>query len=252
MGMFAGAALPPDGGTRAERFANPPGACRLLPIRHNYPFDVKNNEKQLTTMLDRGYGGFAGNVAFGSIHTNGMWKGVWKGYVDEEPFWPQFIHAVNFAKAANMSLWLYDECGYPSGTARDLTLKGHPELENTGYLIAVTTAEGGETATVKMPPGAFRRAVAWPLGADGTLAQGGCVDLAEAVAAACARRRHRLSHPPGSGPTTRRGVRRPVSRGGARTVPSPRSPGTSRPANGRYLPSPRTGRTKARMRNARG
>ena len=117
--MFAGAALPPDGGTRAERFANPPGACRLLPIRHNYPFDVKNNEKQLTTMLDRGYGGFAGNVAFGSIRTNGTWKGVWKGYVDEEPFWPQFIHAVNFAKAANMSLWLYDECGYPSGTARD-------------------------------------------------------------------------------------------------------------------------------------
>ena len=126
--MFAGAALPPDGGTRAERFANPPGACRLLPIRHNYPFDVKSNEKQLAAMLDRGYGGFAGNVAFGSIQTNGTWKGVWKGYVDEEPFWPQFIHAVNFAKAANMSLWLYDECGYPSGTARDLTLKGHPEL----------------------------------------------------------------------------------------------------------------------------
>ena len=182
MGMFAGAALPPDGGTRAERFANPPGACRLLPIRHNYPFDVKNNERQLAAMLDRGYGGFAGNVAFGSIQTNGTWKGVWKGYVDEEPFWPQFIHAVNFAKAANMSLWLYDECGYPSGTARDLTLKGHPELENTGYLIAVTTAEGGATATVKMPPGAFRRAVAWPLAADGTLAQVGCLDLADAVA----------------------------------------------------------------------
>ena len=103
--------LPPDGGIRAERFANPPGACRLLPIRHNYPFDVKSNEKQLAAMLDRGYGGFAGNVAFGSIRTNGTWKGVWKGYVDEEPFWPQFIHAVNFAKAANMSLWLYDECG---------------------------------------------------------------------------------------------------------------------------------------------
>ena len=178
VGMFAGAALPPDGGSRAERFANPPGACRILPIRHDYPFDGTNDERQLAVMLNRGFGGFVGKVASGSIQANG----VWKGYVDDESVWPQFIHSVKFAKAANLSLWLYDECGYPSGSARDLTLKGHPELESTGYLIAVATVEGGETATVKMPPGAFRRAVAWPLAADGTLARGDRVDLADAVA----------------------------------------------------------------------
>ena len=166
----------PVGGSRAERFANPPGACRLLPIRHNHPLDAKGQDAALAKLVARGFGGFAGNVSFGSI-TNGTWV----GYVDDESRWPAFVHSVEKARSANMSVWLYDECGYPSGTARDLTLKGRPDLENTGYLIAVTNVCGGQSVTLTLPPGVLRCAVAWPLAGDGTLVPGGAVDIADAV-----------------------------------------------------------------------
>ena len=90
MAMVAtSATLPAPGGSRAERFANPPGASRLLPIRHNHPLDAKGQDAALAKLVARGFGGFAGNVSFGSI-TNGTWV----GYVDDESRWPSFVHSV--------------------------------------------------------------------------------------------------------------------------------------------------------------
>ena len=114
--------LPSEDRPLAERFAVPPASTRILRIIHSQRDDPKQQDQQLQKLVTQGFGGFAGNVAF-------------NGYVDDETKWPAFCAACAMAKAAGMSLWLYDECGYPSGSARDLTLQGHPEWAARGLLV---------------------------------------------------------------------------------------------------------------------
>ena len=96
--------LPPEERPLAERFAVPPPSARILRIIHSQKDNPEEQDQQLRTLAAQGFGGFAGNVAF-------------DGYVDDETKWPAFLRGVRLAKAAGMSLWLYDECGYPSGSA---------------------------------------------------------------------------------------------------------------------------------------
>ena len=145
------AALPPLPGENrplAERFAEPPPSARILKIIHAQPDQTEAQDRLLTTLAAQGFGGFAGNVAF-------------NGYVDDETKWPAFLRGVNMAKAAGMSLWLYDECGYPSGSARDLTLRGHPEWAARGLLVAETNVCGGPVS-LSLPPGKLVLAAALP------------------------------------------------------------------------------------------
>ena len=83
-------------------------------------------------------------------------------YMANETKWNAFIRGVDAAKTLGMSLWLYDECGYPSGAAGGLTLRGHPEYEARGLNIADARVEGGAYLTA--PPGTLFRAVAVPIG----------------------------------------------------------------------------------------
>ena len=133
----------------AERFAEPPAAARILKMLHQQPDNPVEQDKQLQQLMARGFGGFVGNVAF-------------NGYLDDETKWPAFLRGVRAAKAAGMTLWLYDECGYPSGSARDLTLRGHPEWAARGLLIAETNTTGG-AVTLALPPGKLVQAVALPV-----------------------------------------------------------------------------------------
>ncbi len=143
----------------AERFANPPAATRILRILHQQHDNPDLQDKQLKQLAGQGFGGFVGNVNF-------------NGYVDDESKWPAFLRGVRAAKAAGMSLWLYDECGYPSGSARDLTLRGHPEWAARGLLVAMTNTAGG-AVTLALPPGRLVQAVALPV-------QGGVAALEQA------------------------------------------------------------------------
>ncbi|MBQ7190218.1 MAG: hypothetical protein IJR99_12480 [Kiritimatiellae bacterium] len=154
--------MPPENGSREARFQNPPPSARILPIRHHYPDDLGEQDRALRQLAEKGFGGWAGNVSF-------------TGYVDDETKWPSYIHSVKQSRAAGMSLWLYDECGYPSGSARDLTLRGHPELEARGLLVAVAEVPSGGSATLDLPPGKLVAAKGVPV-RDGVLA------LSEAVA----------------------------------------------------------------------
>ena len=131
--------LPSEDRPLAERFAVPPASTRILRIIHSQRDDPKQQDQQLQKLVTQGFGGFAGNVAF-------------NGYVDDETKWPAFLRGVRMAKAAGMSLWLYDECGYPSGSARDLTLQGHPEWAARGLLVAETSTTGGPVS-LAVPPG---------------------------------------------------------------------------------------------------
>lgn len=140
--------LPTEDRPLAERFAVPPASARILRIIHAQKDDPGQQDQQLQKLASQGFGGFAGNVAF-------------DGYVDDETKWPAFLRGVHIAKAAGMSLWLYDECGYPSGSARDLTMRGHPEWAARGLLVAETTTSGGPVS-LAVPPGRLVLAASLP------------------------------------------------------------------------------------------
>ncbi len=141
--------LPSENRPLTERFAEPPGSSRILRIIHGQQDQPEAQDKQLLALAAQGFGGFAGNVSF-------------NGYVDDETKWPPFLRGVKMAKAAGMSLWLYDECGYPSGSARDLTLRGHPEWAARGLLVSETNVTGGAAVSLSLPPGTLVLAAALP------------------------------------------------------------------------------------------
>ncbi|HPO37319.1 MAG TPA: glycosyl hydrolase [Kiritimatiellia bacterium] len=163
-------ALPPQPAEErplAERFAEPPASTRILRIIHGQKNKPEEQDKHLLTLAEQGFGGFAGNVSF-------------DGYVEDETKWPPFLRGVQMAKASGMSLWLYDERGYPSGSAGDLTLRGHPEWAARGLLIAETNVTGGAAVSLSLPPGRLVAAVAVPR-CDGVIALDRAVDLAASV-----------------------------------------------------------------------
>ena len=57
---------PPEGGSRAERFANPPASARILPLHHGRPNNRKANDAELRNLMLDGFGGMACNVSFGT------------------------------------------------------------------------------------------------------------------------------------------------------------------------------------------
>ncbi len=140
--------LPTEDRPLAERFALPPPSTRILPIIHAQRDNPTEQDRQLQRLAARGFGGFAGNVAF-------------EGYVEDETKWPAFLRGVRMAKAAGMSLWLYDERGYPSGSAGGITLRDHPEWAARGLLTAEATSRGGEVL-LTAPPGRLVLAAALP------------------------------------------------------------------------------------------
>ena len=158
--------LPTEDRPLAERFAVPPPSARILRIIHAQNDNPAEQDQQLRTLAAQGFGGFAGNVAF-------------DGYVDDETKWPAFLRGVRLAKAAGMSLWLYDECGYPSGSARDLTLRGHPEWAARGLLVAETNTSGG-AVSLALPPGRLVLAAALPR-RDGVIALDEAQDLTASI-----------------------------------------------------------------------
>ena len=147
----AAAAMAPEDASRAERFANPPASARILPIHHGRPDAPERIDAELKGLVDDGFGGMACNVKFS------------ESYLERAADWEMVRYTVRKARAAGLALWLYDECGYPSGTARDKVLRGHPEWQARGVLIAVTNAAAGARVELQLPPGIFRRAVACPL-----------------------------------------------------------------------------------------
>lgn len=133
----------------AARFMDPPASSRILKIIHKQPDDPAAQDRMLQSLTNQGFGGFVSNVAF-------------DGYLEDETKWPAFLRGVRKAKDAGMSLWLYDERGYPSGTAGDLTLRGHPEWAARGLLVAEASSSGGEVA-LDLPPGKLVIATALPM-----------------------------------------------------------------------------------------
>ena len=179
MFMASVVALASPDAPREARFANPPGDCRLLPIRHRHPLDPAANVAAIAQLLERGFGGFAGNVDRGSFDEPGL------RYVENEAAWPALKAGLDFARTSGMAIWLYDELGYPSLSAGDLVLRGHPELEQTGWFVATAAVKGGERVVLAVPPGRFLAAVAAKTDARGFILPDAFVDVSAAVGDTC-------------------------------------------------------------------
>jgi hypothetical protein len=150
----------------AERFANPPAESRILPMTHRVPDALEQQDALLRGLQEKGFGGMVTNVPF-------------DGYLEDEAKWQAFVRTVGEAKKQGLSLWLYDEKGYPSGNAGGITMRDHPEWEARGRLIAEADTQGGAVA-LDAPPGTLVRAVAFPTN-DGVIQLDAATDLASFV-----------------------------------------------------------------------
>lgn len=144
-------AYAPEDASRAERFADPPASARMLPIYHAWSHDVAAQTKGLDELERRGFGGFVGNANFGS------------GYLASAENRNAFKALVTAAKRRGMRIWLYDEPGYPSGTAGGLVTTNRPERVAQGYLLASAEADAGASVSLALPPGRLVGAAAWRL-----------------------------------------------------------------------------------------
>lgn len=143
-----------------SRFANPPADARIHQIIHGWPEQPQAQDHRIARLRQQGFGGVVCNVSFDQ-------------YLESDVKWQAFVRAVKEAKQAGMALWLYDERGYPSGNAGGITMRGHPEWEARGLLIADTNCVAGDV-TLKSPPGRLWLAAAYPL-------REGVLDLARKV-----------------------------------------------------------------------
>ena len=134
----------PADASREERFANPPACARILPLHHGRPNDTAKADAELQALKDEGFGGFAGNVNMNS------------NYLHDAASWRTYRYTVEKAHAMGMSLWLYDEKGYPSCTAGGQTLEGHPEWQARAYLVSVTNEPGGARRVTGIRDGYIR------------------------------------------------------------------------------------------------
>lgn len=110
-----------------KRFQNPDASCRMLKIDHSYASPVlpswqrepsfQNPAEYLHRLQELGYGGLVTNVSTA------------QDYLESDEMWNFFRQRIQLLNEQGMRLWLYDENGYPSGTAGGLTLRDHPEWE---------------------------------------------------------------------------------------------------------------------------
>lgn len=136
-------------GSIQASFLNPPEHCRILKIIHSWPDDAVIQDETIGTLTNQGFGGVVCNISF-------------EDYLQSEKKWQSFIRAVSSAKNAGLNLWLYDERGYPSGTAGGQVLKSHLDWAAEGLLVNVTETTG-DSVDLLVPPGELVLAVGLPL-----------------------------------------------------------------------------------------
>jgi hypothetical protein len=106
---------------------NPPAECRPLQIVHGLPPSQATPEA-MEKLKALGLGGIVCNVSF-------------ERYLRHEPHWGTLIEAVKACEQRGLVVWIYDEKGYPSGSAGGLVLEGHGELESSALTYEPGMAE---------------------------------------------------------------------------------------------------------------
>ena len=109
-----------------EAFQNPPRRYAIFPIIHErvaVPEGAGAAESAALEQIDSlGYAGIVGNVPYG------------RGFPDDGDEWKRTADGFRGFINRGMTAWIYDEKGYPSGTARGAIFDGHPEYIVEGVL----------------------------------------------------------------------------------------------------------------------
>ncbi|GEM_PF-852853 len=100
-----------------------PGVFWLL----NGPLTADLIREQIAQMADRGCGGFFLHPMGESFRLGDFIRGIEPPYLSDE-YLALIRVAVEEAERLGLYAWLYDEGGWPSGTAQGLVLEGHPEF----------------------------------------------------------------------------------------------------------------------------
>ena len=114
-----------------ELFQDPPRKYAARPINHSLQ---DNADLMLEAYRDFGYGGIVTNVPFG-IPCGGVSRSDTTGFTDNPENLEKFQVILNKLKENDLSYWIYDEAGYPSGQGGGLVLEGHPELSAKGLYM---------------------------------------------------------------------------------------------------------------------
>jgi len=141
-----------------ELFRNPTNAYRHLTIIHEllpgnhvlWDIDRHDHEAELSSCRETiagrirefakwGFGGIVANVSR-------------EGYLENEQAWDVFVAGVDAAAEAGFRFWIYDEEGYPSGSAGGIVLRDHPEFEAQGLTVMREDFGAGE-ARMRAPSG---------------------------------------------------------------------------------------------------
>lgn len=102
-----------------NEFLNPPRKYAIYPMAHG---GVSHYEKRLEKDIEVGWGGMVANLCYTPDFPDN--EGEWKA-----------LEAGCRAYAENgFKIWIYDEKGYPSGSAGGAVLDAHPEFEAVGLI----------------------------------------------------------------------------------------------------------------------
>jgi len=131
--------------TVLARFENPPAAYRPMMFWiWNGVLEEETVRAQVRDMAEKGCGGFFFHPMGENFRLKDFIQGQWPPYLSDG-----YFQAVRWAteEAAEQGIyaWLYDEGGWPSGTAQGKVLEGHPE--HTAQVLQmeqVTAAAGPE------------------------------------------------------------------------------------------------------------
>ena len=121
-------------------FADPENKYRALKIDHNY-FHISGETAadKVDTFAAFGFGGMA---------TNASWDGKYLQSPMELAYFNDFVQAMH---DKGYRIWLYDEKGYPSGAAGDLTVQGHPEYAAVRLMQLTLSGNGTSVQQISVP-----------------------------------------------------------------------------------------------------
>lgn len=113
--------------TLASRFLAPDNSCRpMLFWLWNGVLTREGIAAQIADFAAKGAGGFFFHPMGENFRLGDFLEGLTPPYLSDEYF-ALVRHAVECARAHGLYAWLYDEGGWPSGTAQGQVIAGHPE-----------------------------------------------------------------------------------------------------------------------------
>ncbi len=104
-------------------FKTPPSEYAIYKMVHDIP--QVHGLSVLEQLKDQGFGGIVTNIHYGP------------GYPDDSSDWNEFASNARKADSLGLNMWIYDEKGYPSGSAGGAVLDQRPDLETVGLTAFV-------------------------------------------------------------------------------------------------------------------